>query len=94
MNHRKIAITLMLLLCVTVLLSGTLLILHAGHDCRPAACPVCAILAQTAGAFLSSVAVLVSLALLHDMKRLLYASPENRFVPERTPVRRKVKLLD
>lgn len=95
MKQRKIAIALVILLCASVLLSGTLLILHTGHECHRASCPVCAALARSMEAILGLLAALMVLGLFtNPNRRCLCVSPENRFVPDWTPVRRKVKLQD
>ena len=93
MKNRKIAWTLILLLCATTLLSGTLLILHADHGCHQTACPICTALARSVETFLRAAAMLASIGLYIDVScKFGFEAPENRFVPDWTPVRRKVKL--
>ena len=95
MKNRKIAWLLAMLLCVAVVLSGTLLILHADHECSQTACPVCMVLMRSDESFLCAVAMMAATGLCVDICHGFgFDPPENRFVPEWTPVRRKVKLLD
>lgn len=95
MKQRGIAFTLTLLLIATALLSGALLILHPSHECHQAACPVCALLERGAESFLCLLIGFAGLGLLSEAgRRCLCLSPENRFLPDRTPVRLKVKLQD
>ena len=95
MKNRKIAWLLLLLLCATALLSGTLLILHADHVCHQTACPICTALTQSFESFLCLTAVTVTTGLYRDVSRSFgFGSPESRFIPDWTPVRRKVKLLN
>lgn len=84
-----------LLLCAIVLLSGALLILHAGCECSPSTCPVCTMLAQNAENFLYLPMVFVGVGALGIWSETRPSrSAENRFAPDATPVRRKVKLLN
>ncbi len=95
MKRRKIAWMLILLLCAMALLSGALLILYADHECRQVTCPVCIILARNTESFLSLLIASASIGLLGGLdKYCVYMSPENRFIPDWTLVRRKVKLQD
>ena len=95
MKQRRIAAALILLLCATALLSGALLILHSGHDCHQATCPVCTILTRNTESFLCLLLACIGMGLLFDVSkyRLLCIS-ENRVVPDWTLVHRKVKLQD
>ena len=95
MKQRSIAAALILLLCVTALLSGALLILHSGHECHQATCPVCTILTRNTEFFLCLLFACIGTGLLFDVGkyRLLFIA-ENRVVPEWTLVHRKVKLQD
>ena len=95
MKNRKTAWLLVMLLCVTVVLSGTLLVLHADHACHPASCPVCMNLARDTDSFLCLMAAFAGMGLFLSLHRQsLYPSAENRYVPDWTLVRRKVKLQD
>jgi len=95
MKQRRIALALILLLCATALLSGTLLVLHADHACHPASCPVCMNLARDTDSFLCLMAAFAGMGLFLSLHRQsLYPSAENRYVPDWTLVRRKVKLQD
>lgn len=95
MKNRKIAWLLLLLLCLTALLSGTLLILHSDHGCQQTACPICMALTRSFESFLCATAVLAITGLYRDLSRSFgFGSPESRFIPDWTPVRRKVKLLN
>ena len=95
MKQRRIATALVLLFCATALLSGALLILHTGHDCHQVICPICTMLTRNTESFLCLLLTCVGMCYLFDVGkyRLLYVS-ENRFVPDWTLVRRKVKLQD
>jgi len=95
MKKRKIAWMLIMLLCLMALFSGALLILHADHDCHRTACPICIILPRSGETFLYAAAMLYSIGLCIDVSRKFgFDLPENRFVPDWTPVHRKVKLQD
>lgn len=95
MKQRRIAISLLVLLCATALLSGSLLILHAEHQCNQDTCLVCAILEHNAEFSLSLLLVFASIGFLEKTeKRWMYAFSENLFMPDWTPVRQKVKLQD
>lgn len=95
MKNRRIAWLLILLLCATAVLSGTLLILHADHSCHQTACPICTALTRSFESFLRAAAALALISLYTDLSRSFgFGLSENRFVPDWTPVRRKVKLLD
>jgi len=86
---------LAVLLCGVLLLSGTLLVLHADHACHPASCPVCMNLARDTDSFLCLMAAFAGMGLFLSLHRQsLYPSAENRYVPDWTLVRRKVKLQD
>ncbi|MBQ8313777.1 MAG: hypothetical protein IJX84_11325 [Clostridia bacterium] len=94
MKHRRIAFALALLLGATALLSGTLLILHDGHECHQTACPLCTGLIQGLE-LLRMLAILAGVGLLISMRSLASSClSENRYLPDWTPVRRKVKLLN
>lgn len=95
MKQRRIAAVMILLLCVTALLSGALLILHTGHDCHQATCPVCTILTRNTESFLCLLLAYMGIGLFFDVSkyRLLCIS-ENWVVPDWTLVHRKVKLQD
>ena len=95
MKQRRIAAAMILLLCVTALLSGALLILHTGHDCHQATCPVCTILTRNTESFLCLLPACMGMGLLFDVgKYRLLCISENRLVPDWTLVHRKVKLQD
>ena len=95
MKQRIIALVLILLVCATALLTSPHLILHADPECHQTACPVCKMLVQNDEGFICLLAALVGAGLFSiPDQHFLHASPENRFVPDWTLVRRKVKLLD
>lgn len=95
MKQRRFAFALALFLCAAALLSGALLVLHADHSCHPASCTVCTNLARDAESFLCLMAAFAGMGLLIALnKHCLCASAENRYVPDWTLVRRKVKLQD
>ena len=95
MKQRRMAQALVLLLCVSAFLSGALLILHSGHDCHQAACPVCAIWTRGTESFLCLLFACTGMGLVSCAAkyRLLFTS-ENRFSSDGTLVHRKVKLLN
>ena len=93
MKQRRIALTLILLLCLTALLSGAHLILHSGDHSHPTACLVCAMLAQNADAFLCLLLAFTGIGLIErPNKRDPNASQENQRLSDRTLVHQKVKL--
>ncbi|MCI6374620.1 MAG: hypothetical protein MR821_04940 [Clostridiales bacterium] len=95
MKRRRIAWALILLLCAAALLSGSLLVLHTGRGCHASACPICMMLARRAGQLPFLLIAFAGAGLFGKLYRgRLYALPENQSVPDWTPVRRKVKLLD
>lgn len=95
MKHRKIVLALIVLMCIAALLSGTLLALHADHECHQTACHVCMLLAQNAKTFLCAAAACAVIGLLGNLIQFcLYGFNESRYVPDWTLVRRKVELLD
>lgn len=96
MKRRKLARALILLLCIAVLLSGTLLILHTRHNHihRVAECSICMALERRAEASLCSLSMLTLFGLIGSLSLCAFGLGENRFLPDWTPVRRKVKLLD
>lgn len=96
MKRRRLARALIMLLCIAVLLSGTLLILHTRHDHmhRVAECPVCMALERRAEASLCILSMLAIFGMIGSLALCGFNLGENRFLPDWTPVRRKVKLLD
>ena len=95
MKQRRIAAALILLLCVTALLSGALLILHSGHECHPATCLVCTVLTRSTETLSCLLFLCMGIGLLFDAgKYRLLCISENRVVPGWTLVHRKVKLQD
>jgi len=95
MKHRRIMLALIVLLCIVALLSGTLLALHADHECHQTACHVCMLLAQSAKTCLYAAVACLSIGLLENLiQRCLCGFNESRYIPDWTLVRRKVKLLD
>jgi len=95
MKQRRIAAALILILCAAALLSGALLILHSGHDCHQATCPVCMILTRSTESFLCLLLACIGTELFLDVGQYhLLCISENRFVPDWTLVHRKVKLQD
>lgn len=95
MKQRRVAIALILLLCATALLTGTLLILHADHVCHQIVCPICAILTRDTDPFMCLFIAFAGAGLLSASNMHYFYSPaEDQFVPVWTPIRRKVKLQD
>ena len=95
MKQRRFALALALFLCAAALLSGTLLVLHAEHGCRAASCSVCAGLSRNDESFLCLMTAFAGAGLMIALsKHCLCALAENRYVPDWTLVRRKVKLQD
>lgn len=95
MRRRRIALFLALFIFAFALLSGTLLILHTDHECHLAICPVCILLDQNFECFLGLFCIFTGIRPLFDLAgRYLVSLSENRFIPDWTPVRLKVKLLD
>ena len=92
MRQRKIVSALILMLCATVFLSGTLLILHTEHECHHAECSICmALQREEIALYIIAMLVVGSLALSTSGGAVLW---EDRYLPDWTPVRRKVKLLN
>lgn len=93
MTRRKIAWSMVLLLCAAVFLSGTLLILHPDHECCQTTCAVCTALERR-----SEILCLLATVMLGGLLLMLYQRAplqgENQFLPDWTPVRGKVKLLN
>ena len=95
MKLRRIAVVLIVLLCASALLTGTLLILHGDHTCHESTCTICMAMAQRMEHILGALAILTAFGLLGDLTLWRLGLPaENRYVPGWTLVQRKVKLLD
>jgi len=95
MKRGKRTAALAWFMCAVMLVFGTLLVLHADHACHPASCPVCMNLARDTDSFLCLMAAFAGMGLFLSLHRQsLYPSAENRYVPDWTLVRRKVKLQD
>lgn len=94
MKHSKITVIVALLLCALLLLSGTLLVLHADHTCTGSTCAICPILARCMEIMLCAAVLSVGNFMCIAESGRRYAPSENRFEVEWTPVRQKVKLLD
>ena len=82
------------LLCIGLLLSGALLVLHGGHACHDQACALCPILENCKTALSGVLALAAAFSLLLGMGTSPSTPKENRFDPEWTLVQRKVKLLN
>lgn len=83
------------LLCLALLLSGALLILHVGHACHDQACMLCPILENCRMALQGALALSAVAVWGIITGRSGACSPVgNWFDPEGTPVQRKVKLLN
>ena len=93
MTRRKIALSMVLLLCAAVFLSGTLLILHPDHECCQTTCAVCTAL-ERRSEILCLLAAVLSGGLLVMLYQRAPLQGENQFLPDWTPVRGKVKLLN
>lgn len=95
MNCRRVSGALALMMILLTVISGTLLVLHAEHDCHEAKCPTCMVLARTVENLLSLTALAGSAWLfMIAVSSGNAAPPEDRLMPVWTPVRRKVKLLN
>ena len=95
MKHRIAAFTLALILCATALLISPHLVFHADPEHRHTACLVCEILEQIKDSFVCLIVCITGVGLLSVKGRcFLHAPMENQLVPDWTPVRLKVKLLD
>ena len=96
MTRRRIALSILLVLCAAVFVSGTLLILHPAHDCPQAVCPVCMALARRTEMECCLLAALSAGGMLLLLSRVepLPLHAENQFLTDWTPVRKKVKLLN
>ena len=95
MKRSKWIAALVWLLCAAVLLSGALLVFHAGHACHDQACVLCPILEHCKMALLGVLAIAAAASLWMREGAPSPSTPkENRFDPEWTLVRRKVKLLN
>ncbi len=81
-------------LCAALLLSGALLVFHAGHACRNQACALCPILENCRSALAGAWLLCAAIALGAAAGEKACAAVENRFDPDETPVRQKVKLLN
>ncbi len=93
MKQRKIAIALILLLCITALLSGTHLILHTGDHSHPATCLVCAMLARNTETYLCLVLAVAGIGLIGSSdKNDLNSEKENRLISDWTLVHRKIRM--
>ena len=95
MKHRIAAFILALILCAAALLVSPHLIFHADPEHHQSQCCVCEILTQGKDSLVCLLAYIAATALLSSAGRyFLSLSPENQPVPDWTPVRLKVKLLD
>lgn len=95
MKHSKWAATLAIVLCAAALLSGTLLVLHADHACCGDSCRICPVLARCLDVILGMIAVISLTGILTSTGAgRQFRFLENRFVPDWTLVRLKVKLLN
>lgn len=93
MKQRRIALALILLLCLSALLSGALLILHSNHLCHQNTCSVCMMLVRSSETFMYFAFALAGIGMIVDSgMRNANASRENRFSSDGTLVRLKVKL--
>ena len=95
MNKRKISAALAILLIISMVLSGTLLILLAEHECHDVICHTCLEIARRVEMLLGSIALLIAVGMFTaESCDHIFGPPEDRYVPDWTPVRRKVKLLN
>ena len=95
MKHRIAAILLALILCAVALLIGPHLVFHGEPHSHEISCLVCRFLMQNEDLFICLLAAFTGVGLLGSAERcFLRAASENQPVPDWTPVRLKVKLLD
>lgn len=95
MKHRIAAVILALILCAVALLIGPHLVFHGEPHSHEISCLVCRFLLQNEDLFICLLAAFTGVGLLSSAgEYFLWAASENQPVPDWTPVRLKVKLLD
>jgi len=95
MKHRIMALSLALILCAVALLIGPHLVFHEGSHNHEVSCIVCRYLMQNEDVFVCLLAAFAGMGLLGSTGMFFrWAALKNRIVPDWTPVRLKVKLLD